>query len=74
MRVKVLEVDVQRKRIALTMRLDDEAGAQPPRGTVGRDAGGARAAAAPPRRDPPAGGGANAFADAFRKAGLPPKR
>ncbi|MCZ8099055.1 MAG: Tex family protein [Burkholderiales bacterium] len=73
-RVKVLEVDVQRKRIALTMRLDDEAGAQPPRGGGGRDAGGPRAAATPPRRDQPAGGGANAFADAFRKAGLPPKR
>jgi uncharacterized protein len=30
-RVKVMEVDLPRKRIALSMRLDDEIGAQPPR-------------------------------------------
>ena len=31
-RVKVLEVDKPRKRISLTLRLDDEAGSQPARG------------------------------------------
>ncbi|MDK1472024.1 Tex family protein [Streptomyces sp. 549] len=49
-RVKVLEVDVPRKRISLTLRLDDpEGGTRAPRG--GREAGGAREAQGgrPPR-------------------------
>ena len=73
-KVKVLEVDIPRKRIALTMRLDDpigearEAAAGP--GAPRRDDRG-------PRRDQPRGGGKpaaaappanNAFADAFAKA------
>ncbi|QDQ25092.1 RNA-binding transcriptional accessory protein [Chitinimonas arctica] len=37
-KVKVVEVDVKRQRIALTMRLDDEAGAAPARSTPRSDA------------------------------------
>jgi uncharacterized protein len=67
-RVKVLEVDKPRKRIALTLRLDDE---------VGRNPGGVRAVAAraddrprtpPPIQKEPASGGA--LADALRRAGI----
>jgi uncharacterized protein len=66
-RVKVLDVDRPRRRIALTLRLDDE---------VGRNPGGAGTAAAqvedslrspPPSREAPTAGGA--LADALRKAG-----
>ncbi|TMM33561.1 MAG: RNA-binding transcriptional accessory protein [Actinobacteria bacterium] len=66
-RVKVVEVDIPRKRISLTLRLEDE--------TVRRPAGGRSERPRPdqPRRDrdrggPPAGGGA--LADALRRAGL----
>jgi uncharacterized protein len=66
-RVKVLEVDVPRKRISLTMRLDDAPGAARPQGDR-------RGPAPLQKREPPRGGGTtgggNAFADAFRKAGL----
>ncbi|MDE1715612.1 S1 RNA-binding domain-containing protein, partial [Chromobacterium amazonense] len=43
-KVKVLEVDVARKRIALTMRLDDEVGATSSRGlrSDARPSGGQR--------------------------------
>ena len=67
-RVKVLDVDKPRKRIALTLRLDDE---------VGRNPGGVRAAAAraddgprmqPPSRKEPTSSGA--LADALRRAGV----
>ena len=67
-RVKVLDVDKPRKRIALTLRLDDE---------VGRDRGGPGTATArtdagprtpPPRQNEPTSGGA--LADALRRAGL----
>ena len=60
-KVKVLEVDKARKRIALTMRLADQEGARPPRGEpapVARD----RSTARPN----PASGGA--FAEALRRA------
>jgi uncharacterized protein len=66
--VKVLDVDRPRKRIALTLRLDDE---------VGRNPGGAGAVAAradngsrnpPPSRKEPTSGGA--LADALRRAGV----
>ncbi|MEO8672501.1 MAG: Tex family protein [Tahibacter sp.] len=77
-KVKVLEVDLPRKRIALTMRLDDplpdaatgaSAGAAPAR----RDDRGPRRDNAPPRNFGPKPGAApapsnNAFADAFAKA------
>ncbi|WP_374515159.1 Tex family protein [Niveibacterium sp.] len=63
-KVKVLEVDVARKRIALTMRLADEVHAsRKPDGGDRRNSAPAR----PPRRDEkPAP--ANAFASAFAKA------
>ncbi|WP_428675359.1 Tex family protein [Reyranella sp.] len=70
-RVKVLEVDKPRKRIALTLRLDDQAGAQPARGGPRPDTGGAsrrdKAAAMQPAKSPAPG---NAMADALRRAGL----
>ena len=51
-KVKVLEVDVARKRIALTMRLDDELGAPATARQGGnRRSEGARAAAKPASRD-----------------------
>ncbi len=56
-RVKVLGVDLARKRISLTMRLDDEAG----------PAGGGGARRGEGHRGDPGGG---AMADALRRAGL----
>jgi uncharacterized protein len=70
-RVKVLDVDKPRKRIALTLRLDDEAGPNL-RGAGSAGAASARAddrrRTSPPRRDEPAAGGA--LADALRRAGV----
>ena len=69
-RVKVLEVDKPRKRISLTLRLDDEAGRQPARSARPESGGGAsrrdqaRESAAKP------GAPANAMADALRRAGF----
>jgi len=74
-KVKVLEVDVKRQRIALTMRLDDEfgaaaaqrsgGGAQQDRGGSGRSGGGGGRGAQQQRsREPEAGG---AMAAAFAK-------
>ena len=78
-KVKVTEVDVPRKRISLTMRLDDDATAAPSRSSV-KEAPQNRA----PRNKPRSGGNnqqkgkgnaglgnaamGNAFADAFAKA------
>jgi len=77
-RVKVLEVDKPRKRIALTLRLDDEIGPRADRsGTAAPPDAGARAprtgsrGAPPPRRDESGGG---ALAEALRRAGFPEKR
>ena len=69
-RVKVLEVDKPRKRIALTLRLDDEAGKQPARGGSRPEPGGAskRDQARVQSAKPSAPG--NAMADALRRAGL----
>jgi uncharacterized protein len=67
-KVKVLEVDVARKRIALSMRLDDAAEARPQRASsLGASQPGKGGAT--PRRDQPASGAANAFAEAFARAG-----
>jgi len=64
-RVKVMEVDVARKRIALTMRLDDEPGATPaPRRASPEPA---RVQSAPPPRPAPASAG-GALAEALRRA------
>ncbi|MGY2047117.1 Tex family protein [Methylobacterium sp. JK268] len=64
-RVKVLDVDVPRKRIALTMRLDDPLEARPSREGGRRDQ---PVPKAPRPAAPPAGDGA--LADALRRAGL----
>ncbi|WP_026539655.1 Tex family protein [Arthrobacter sp. 9MFCol3.1] len=77
-RVKVLEADPERKRISLTLRLDDEPAASGDR-AAGSGAAGGRTAPAPDRRTPgrqpqkpaPAPSPVNtAMAEALRKAGL----
>ena len=72
-RVKVLDVDKPRKRIALTLRLDDEIGKQDrANASAGRSDAGARWQG--PRRDAPrreqqsASSGGGALADALRRA------
>ncbi|WP_191248392.1 Tex family protein [Amycolatopsis deserti] len=70
-KVKVLEVDIARKRISLTLRLDDEIGggrAKPAGGGGGERRGGQPRKGGQPKRREPAGGG-GALADALRKAG-----
>ncbi|MFC8587790.1 Tex family protein [Streptomyces sp. NPDC057217] len=83
-KVKVLDVDVPRKRISLTLRLDDEPGAEAAGGAGGRGRGergdrGERSGRPPQQRQGGGGGrdrGAapapanSAMADALRKAGL----
>ncbi|HEX6678334.1 MAG TPA: helix-hairpin-helix domain-containing protein, partial [Actinomycetes bacterium] len=71
-RVKVLAVDLERKRFSLTLRLDDELG-RPPGPRSPRDRREPRTG--PPRRDrgrrPDRGGAPDtALADALRRAGL----
>ena len=66
-KVKVMEVDVDRQRIGLTLRLDDEPGQpkkKPQRG--GRGGGGGQRKPRPDKR--PAAGGS--MADALKRAGL----
>ena len=68
-RVKVLEVDAPRKRISLTMRLDEKAGQPARKPAESRSSG---AGSARPRQEPkqgaPAGGAmGNAFAAALSK-------
>ncbi|MFD4198257.1 Tex family protein [Amycolatopsis thermoflava] len=70
-KVKVLEVDIPRKRISLTLRLDDEVGggrAKPAGGGGGERRGGQPRKGGQPKRREPAGGGGS-MADALRKAG-----
>ena len=75
-KVKVLEVDAARKRIALTMRLDDAFDAKAARGGAAASGG----KAPPPRQGnwqdkPQTSTGGNAFAAAFAKASTqPPKK
>jgi uncharacterized protein len=78
-RVKVLEVDKTRKRIALTLRLDeqvapraDRASTAAPRNDGGRPASRGPSHNAAPVRPEEQGGGA--LADALRRAGLTEKR
>lgn len=76
-RVKVLEVDIPRKRIGLTLRLEDEPGRKPPREEGqrggqqrgGGQRGGQRGGGKPRQQEqrPPANG---AMAEALRRAGL----
>ena len=68
-RVKVLEVDKPRKRIALSLRLDDEAGSQPARPARPESGGASRrdqARVQPVKATSPGG----ALADALRRAGV----
>jgi protein Tex len=75
-RVKVLEVDKPRKRIALTLRLDDEVGSKAERTGAPRKDDTRTSTRAPMRSTAPvreqSGGGA--LADALRKAGFSEKR
>ncbi|MGL5168504.1 MAG: Tex family protein [Afipia sp.] len=66
-RVKVLEVDIPRKRIALTLRLDDELGAKPDRSTRSEPRSNARPSSTSPAPQPNASGG-GALAEAMRRA------
>ena len=68
-KVKVLEVDKARKRIALTMRLDDEPGAAQPRGgaPVRPDQRKHMEKGPPPKQDAPSSAG-GAMAEALRRA------
>jgi protein Tex len=76
-RVKVLEVDKARKRIALTLRLDDEVGGKAERASAPRKDDSRVPSRAPSRssapttREQPGGG---ALADALRRAGFSEKR
>jgi uncharacterized protein len=67
-KVKVLDVEVDRKRIALTLRLDDELGGGKEFRAQGmpRDTPRASMTSAPRKSQEPPGGGA--FADALRRA------
>jgi uncharacterized protein len=78
-RVKVLDVDVPRNRIALTLRLDDPAEPTPPAGSSRQSAAKSpapaprkTAAKRPPAPSKPAAGGA--LADALRRAGYDEQR
>jgi uncharacterized protein len=65
-RVKVLEVEKARKRIALTLRLDDETGKKETKGSS-RDDSRASAKASSPRK-PAVQSGGGALAEALRRA------
>ena len=71
-RVKVLEVDVPRQRIALTLRLDDEIGAKPDRGARNEPRSNMRSSSssAPAQRKPAqsTSSGGGALAEALRRA------
>jgi uncharacterized protein len=65
-KVKVLEVDVARKRIALTLRLDDELGGKTERPPQGMPRDNSRASSSAPRKPQQQAGGA--LAEALRRA------
>jgi uncharacterized protein len=68
-KVKVLQVEVARKRIALTLRLDDETGGKSDRPAQGKPRRNSRASTpspAPRKPQQPAGDGA--LAEALRRA------
>ena len=69
-KVKVLDVEVARKRIALTLRLDDEVGPKKDNAAPSRDfsRGSARMTSSAPRRPQEQSGGGGALADALRRA------
>jgi uncharacterized protein len=66
-RVKVLQVDKARKRIALTLRLDDEVGEKPRRGASSNRPDAGPRTIPRPKPEPASSGGA--LADALRRAG-----
>jgi uncharacterized protein len=68
-KVKVLEVEVARKRIALTLRLDDETGGKSERPAQGmpRDNSAKSMTSSAPRKPQEASGG-GALAEALRRA------
>ncbi len=66
-RVKVLEVDVPRKRISLTMRLDEKAGQPARKPAEPRHAGNTKPKQAPRQSPPTDGAMGNAFAAALSK-------
>ncbi|MCL2715453.1 MAG: RNA-binding transcriptional accessory protein [Alphaproteobacteria bacterium] len=67
-KVKVLDVDVARKRIALTLRLDDELGARSEAGAPrGQSKDNRRMSSSPPRKAKQEDGG-GALAEALRRA------
>ncbi|GKR00087.1 Tex family protein [Aeromonas hydrophila] len=66
-RVKVLEVDVPRKRISLTMRLDEKAGQPTRKPAEPRHTGNAKPKQAPRQSPPTDGAMGNAFAAALSK-------
>ncbi|WP_027947329.1 Tex family protein [Amycolatopsis taiwanensis] len=69
-KVKVLEVDIPRKRISLTLRLDDEATpGKPPASSGGGRQQGQRKGGGQGRRRDSASTGGGALADALRRAG-----
>ncbi|HWK94276.1 MAG TPA: Tex family protein [Pseudolabrys sp.] len=69
-KVKVLEVDVGRKRIALSLRLDDEPGAERPKGGMGAKPSerNDKAMRTFNARKPPEPSGGGALAEAMRRA------
>jgi protein Tex len=66
--VKVLEVDQPRKRISLSLRLDDEIGSQLPRSAGAERVTAKRDISKAPSRS--TGSSDGALADALRRAGL----
>jgi uncharacterized protein len=69
-KVKVLEVEVARKRIALTLRLDDETGRKTERPAQGPRRDTSRGSVTPPGpRKPQEQSGGGALAEALRRAG-----
>ena len=72
-KVKVLEVEVDRKRIALTLRLDDEVGKAggAAKGQTGAKSSASRKSTAP---KPASSSGGGALAEALRRAGEKPGR
>jgi uncharacterized protein len=68
-RVKVLEVDIPRKRIGLTLRLDDAPGNKPERAATGSARNDHRATSSAPRKPSrPESSSGGALADALRRA------
>jgi uncharacterized protein len=68
-KVKVLEVEVARKRIALTLRLDDEPSGKSERSAQGKPRANSRAKTSPAPRKPQAASSGGALAEALRRAG-----